>query len=131
MSFLDNLENNLKALESREEKDPTRLREQQAAREAEKQAALRAAPFAEALKTGPFAGALITACRAAGHQRRVLVRPTWIGSTLRLDAGDRRLELRPTAEGVQAVFLEGTLEASTQAVDLNGDAGALAARWLS
>jgi hypothetical protein len=131
MSFLDNLENNLKAMESREEKDPARVQEERATREAEKQAALRAAPFAEALKKGPFVDGLLTTCRVVGHQRRVMVRPTWIGTTLRLDAGERRLELRPTAEGVRAVFLQGAVEQSSELVDLSADAGPLVERWLA
>lgn len=130
MSFLDNLENNLKAMESRDEKDPTRVREQQEAREAEKQAALRAAPFAEALKKSPFVDGLLTACRVAGHRQRLMVRPTWIGTTLRLEAGERRLELRPTAEGVRAVTLAGAVESGAELVDLSGDPIALAERWL-
>lgn len=136
MSFLDNLENNLKALESREEKDPAAIQREQAERAAERAAAVRRAPFEQALKTGPFAGALIAACRKAGHSRRVLVRPTWIDSVLRLEArindADRRLELQPTGEGVRAVFFDAGEERSRESVDLaEADPGALAERWLS
>ena len=53
MSFLDNLENNLKALESREEKDPAALARQAAAREAARSEALQIAPHAEALAMDP------------------------------------------------------------------------------
>ena len=41
MSFLDNLENNLKALESREEKDPEKVKRDQERREADRNAAVR------------------------------------------------------------------------------------------
>lgn len=131
MSFLDNLENNLKAMESREEKDPAAVREQQENRAAEKAAALSAAPHARALREGAFVGNLLTACRVAGHQQRLLVRPTWLGTTLRLDAGDRRLELRPTAAGVVAVFFSGGEEQPGEPLDLNSDATKLAERWLA
>lgn len=136
MSFLDNLENNLKALESREEKDPAAIQREQAERAAERAEAVRRAPFEQALKTGPFAGALIAACRKAGHSRRVMVRPTWIDSVLRLEArindADRRLELQPTGEGVRAVFFDAGEERSRESVDLaEADPGALAERWLS
>ena len=54
MSFLDNLENNLKALESREEKDPEKIKRDRERREAERMAALSRAPHADALKNSTF-----------------------------------------------------------------------------
>ena len=87
MSFLDNLENNLKALESRTERDPAALAREAEAREAARSAALEIAPYAEALRNGPFKDALLTACREIGHRRRMLVRPVWVDSTLRLETG--------------------------------------------
>ncbi len=132
MSFLDNLENNLKALESREEKDPAAIREEQARREAERQASLAAAPFAEALRNGPFTEKLLTACRTIGHQQRTMVRFTWLNSTLRLDAKENRLELQPTPEGIEAVFSKDQLEISRRLLSLEGeDPEALARQWLS
>src|ERR1700722_14572461 len=107
MSFLDNLESNLKALESRSERDPQALAREAAARDAARSAALEIAPYAEALRNGPFTDGLLTACRDIGHRKRMLVRPTWIDSTLRLETGSKKLELRPTADGVLGVsFLE-------------------------
>jgi hypothetical protein len=53
MSFLDNLENNLKAMESRTERDPEALAGEAAAREAARSVALEIAPHAEALRNGP------------------------------------------------------------------------------
>ena len=131
MSFLDNLENNLKALESREEKDPAKQKEEQARREAERQAALAAAPIAAALKTGPFTEKLLTACRVIGHQQRTMVRFTWLDSTLRLEAKERRLDLKPTAQGVEATFFIDNESTSQQMLTLNEDPEALARQWLS
>ena len=130
MSFLDNLENNLKALESREEKDPETVKRERAAQDAKKAVALQSAPFAEALKNGPFTVAFLTACRTIGHGMRTLVRPTWVDSTLRLDAGERRVELKPTPSGVIAVFFENGVQQESEPVDLDSGAEDLARRWL-
>lgn len=130
MSFLDNLENNLKALESREEKDPARLKEEQARKEAERQATLAAAPVAEALKSGPFTEKFLTACRVLGHQQRTMVRFTWLESTLRLEAKERRLDLKPTAEGVEATFQLNQEIVGKQMLTLEEDPEALARQWL-
>ena len=45
MGFLDNLENNLKALESREERDPEKVRREQERREADRTSALLREPI--------------------------------------------------------------------------------------
>jgi hypothetical protein len=130
MSFLDNLENNLKALESREQKDPEALAREAAAREANRSLALAVAPYSEALRNGPFKDGLLTACRELGHRRRMLVRPVWVESTLRLEAGTKRLELRPTPNGVLAVtFIDGKEHESTP-IDLSSDPVKLAEKWL-
>jgi hypothetical protein len=130
MSFLDNLENNLKALESREQKDPEALAREAAAREANRSLALAIAPYSEALRNGPFKDGLLTACRELGHRRRMLVRPVWVESTLRLEAGTKRLELRPTPNGVLAVtFIDGKEHESTP-IDLSSDPVKLAEKWL-
>src|SRR5271155_1165770 len=104
MSFLDNLENNLKALENQEERDPEKVKREQDRRETDRTAALLRAPHAEALKKSPFTQELLTQCRAIGHGQRVLVQFTWLGETLRLDAKAKRLELVPTTQGITAVF---------------------------
>jgi hypothetical protein len=130
MSFLDNLENNLKALESREQKDPEALAREAAAREANRSLALAIAPYSEALRNGPFKDGLLTACRELGHRRRLLVRPVWVESTLRPEAGTKRLELRPTPNGVLAVtFIDGKEHESTP-IDLSSDPVKLAEKWL-
>jgi hypothetical protein len=129
MGFLDNLENNLKALES-SERDPEAQAREAASREAARAAALKSAPYAEALKSGPFTDGLLTACRIVGHRNRVVVRPVWIESTLRLEAGPRQLELRPTPDGVVAVALENGEESEGVAVDLSSDPTQLVEKWL-
>ena len=132
MSFLDNLENDLKALENREERDPEKVQRDQARREAERTEALLRAPNVEALRHSEFTSELLTQCRIIGNGQRVLVQFTWIGESLRLDAKAKRLELIPTAEGITAVFsLDGT-ETGRETVDVRaGDAPGLARHWLS
>lgn len=132
MSFLDNLENNLKALESREEKDPEKVKRDQERREEERNAALLRAPYVEALKTSAFTSELLTHCRTIGHGQRVLVQFTWIGESLRLDAKAKRMELTPTAEGIEVVFSLNGVETGRTAADLQSDdAAELARRWLT
>lgn len=132
MSFLDNLENNLNALERREEKDPAQVKRDQERRETERNAALLRAPHAEALKTSPFTSDLLTQCRTIGREQRLLVQFTWLGENLRLDAKHKRMELAPTAEGVVATFHVDGVETGQAMVNLEGDeAAALARRWLT
>jgi hypothetical protein len=131
MSYLDNLENNLKALENQEERDPQKVRREQERREAERSAALLRAPHAEALKYSPFTLELLTQCRAIGHQQRVLVQFTWLGETLRLDAKEKRMLLAPTSEGITAVFSVNGDETGRATIDPRvDDAGEVARRWL-
>jgi hypothetical protein len=130
MSFLDNLESNLKALESRNERDPAALAREAEAREAARSVALQVAPHAQALRDGSFKDGLLIACRDIGHRRRILVRPVWIDSTLRLEAGAQKLELRPTPNGVLAVFFDGAREYESRPIDLSSDPVKLAEQWL-
>ena len=131
MSYLDNLENNLKALENQEERDPQKVKREQERREAERSAALLRAPHVDALKNSPFTLELLTQCRAIGHQQRVLVQFTWLGETLRLDAKEKRMLLTPTSEGIAAVFSVNGDETGRTTVDPKvDDAAALAGRWL-
>ena len=132
MSFLDNLENNLKALESREERDPEKVKREQERREADRTSALLRAPHVEALRTSPFTSELLTQCRTIGHGQRVLVQFTWLGENLRLEAKAKRMELSPTAEGITAVFSLDGQETGRQAVDPKvDDPSALARLWLT
>ena len=136
MSFLDNLENNLKALESREEKDPATAKREQERRDAERDQARLRAPYAEALKKSAFTGELLTQCRIMSHEmrehgQRVLVQFTWLGENLRLDAKPKRLELMPTAEGIVAVFSADGVEVKRRKLDVEKeDAAKLAREWL-
>lgn len=132
MSFLDNLENNLKALENREERDPEKVRRDQQRREADRTAALLRAPHAEALRTSPFTSELLTQCRAIGHGLRILVQFTWLGESLRLDAKEKRMDLTPTTEGIAAVLSVNGQEIGREIIDPKvDDAAALAKRWLT
>jgi len=132
MSFLDNLENNLKALERQEERDPEKVKRDQERRESERTAALLRAPHVEALRNSAFTSDLLTACRTIGHGQRVLVRFTWLGENLRLDAKEKRMELTPTADGIMAVFSSDGVETGRVAVDpQTDDAAALARSWLT
>ena len=131
MSYLDNLENNLKALENREERDPQKVKREQERREAERSAALLRAPHVDALKNSPFTLELLTQCRGIGHQQRVLVQFTWLGETLRLDAKEKRMLLAPTSGGITAVFSMNGDETGRTTVDPKvDDARELARRWL-
>ena len=132
MGFLDNLENDLKALENREERDPEKLKRERERREADRTAALLRAPHAEALKNSPFTSELLTQCRAIGRGQRVLVQFTWLGETLRLEAKEKRMELAPTAQGITAVFSSDGVEMGRTIVDPQvDDAAAIARRWLT
>jgi hypothetical protein len=131
MSYLDNLENNLKALENQEERDPEKVKREQERREAERSSALLRAPHVEALKNSPFTLELLTQCRAIGHQQRVLVQFTWLGEVLRLDAKAKRMLLTPTSEGITAVFSVDGDETGRATIDTRvDDPAVLAKRWL-
>jgi hypothetical protein len=126
MSFLDNLENNLKALESREEGGIDESRR----REAERARAIAVAPWAERLKASPFTSGLMQQATIAGRQRRIKVNLMWMGTTLRLEARGHRLELRPEPEGVVAVSLKDNEELSRRPIDLAGSPETLVAEWM-
>jgi len=94
--------------------------------------AIAAAPHAEALRASPFPNELITHAVRIAHGMRVKVNMAWLGSTLRLDARERRLELQPGAEGVYAVFYEDGNETASEKIDLEAaNPEALAQRWLT
>jgi hypothetical protein len=131
MSFLDSLENNLKALEAQDERDPARAAEIRKRREEDRASALAAAPHAEELRNGKFTLALLDHAARIGHSLRTKVQITWIDTTLRLQAKDRRLDLQPTAEGVKAVFSTNGDETASRSVDLQSDPEALARELLT
>lgn len=127
MSFLDNLENSLKSLESREERDPgEHLR-----KEDERVRARAAAPWAEKLKTSEYTQRLFEQAAIAGHRIRTKIYMAWIESTLRLEARERRLELKPTADGITASMIEPNGETQTRPVELSGNPEDLLAQWLA
>jgi len=116
MGFLDNLESSLKSLEGNQERESGKDERQR--RNDERAKALAVAPYAEALKKSPFVNELLSHAVRMGHGNRVKVNMVWVGSTLRLDARDARLELQPTPEGIAAVLSRGGEELSQSAVDL-------------
>lgn len=128
MGFLDDLENTLKAAERGAEREDEKAAV--VSRAAEMAAIRAAAPNAEALRKGQWTQDLLTQCVTLGHGLRMRVGMAWIGSTLRLEARDKRMDLQPTPGGIQAVFSENGVETGTEAVDLASDPGTLARRWL-
>jgi hypothetical protein len=129
MSFLDNLENNLKTMESAEQGRDNAERERKA-RDNSRTAALASAPHAEALRKGPFTAELHKQATRVGFSLRIKVHVAWLGPVLKLEARDKRLELRPTPEGVIAVYIEDGKDVRTEPVNLNGDAGKMIRNWL-
>jgi hypothetical protein len=130
MSFLDNLENNLKSLESsgQAEEDAARARR---TREEALERARAEAPFADALRDGPFTAELLKQATRIGFSLRTKVHFVWLGTTLRLEARERRLELRPTPQGIVAVYLQGAQELRQEPLDLSGKPEELVRNWLN
>ena len=58
------------------------------------------------------------------------MRPVWVDSTLRLEAGVKKLELRPTPSGVLAVFFQDGVEQESIPIDLSSDPVKVAEKWL-
>jgi hypothetical protein len=129
MSFLDNLENNLKSLESQEDGKESAQR-QHRDRENQRANAKAVAPFAEQLKEAPFTAELLKQTSRVGHSLRTMIRATWLDTTLRLEARDRKLELRPTPAGIAAVYLENNQEIRQEPLDLTGNPELLLRHWL-
>jgi hypothetical protein len=130
MSFLDNLENNLKSLENGQESADEAQR-QHRERTQQRANAQAVAPFAEELKKGPFTAELLRQAARVGHEMRVKVHVAWLGSTLRLEARERRMELRPTPAGIVTVYLDGVQETRQQKLDTEGDPARLLRDWLA
>ena len=126
MSFLDNLESNLKDLESGQERDPNERKR----RESERASTLAAAPWAEKLKSSPYTQELLKAATHAGFQARKKVNMAWLGTSLKLELQGRVLELRPVPDGIVAVISRDGKEEQRQPVDLAGSPGELVQQWL-
>ncbi len=127
MSFLDNLENSLKSLESQDERGPGERQQ----REAERARALAAGPWAEKLKGSAYTQQLLKDATRIGFQMKAKVYIAWVGTSLKLEARQRKLELRPTADGVIALFVEEGQRTRQEAVDLSGNPEELVKNWLA
>jgi len=128
MSFLDNLESTLKNLEGANDRDMRPQQQQQSSDERAR--TLAAAPYAEELRKGAFANEFLTHAVKIGHSSRTKINMLWVGNPLRAEARERRLELRPTADGVRAVFHEDGEETASEILDLKSNPEDLARRWL-
>jgi hypothetical protein len=126
MGFLDNLESDLKSLEKQEERDPA----VQKRRNAERASALAAAVWAEKLKKSPYTQDVLAAAARISHQIRSRIHVAWLETALKLELKERRLELRPAADGIVAVFLRAGKEEKVAPVDLNANGSELVQDWL-
>jgi hypothetical protein len=122
MSFLDSLENNLKALESQEPGGFDNSRRQKS----DRAHALATAPWADRLKNGPYVKALMRDLTRAGFERRMKVNFVWLGTTLRMEALGERIELQPGPGGVEAVAGN-----RRTPVNLDGSPDSLIKEWLA
>lgn len=126
MGFLDNLEGSLKNLETRDERYGNERQQMQSDRARN----LAIAPWSEKLKGSPYANDLFNKAVAAGHRRRTKVYLARIDNTVRLEAKERRLELKPTPDGIVAEYVAPDGELKTEAVDLSNDPQLLIEKWL-
>jgi hypothetical protein len=126
MGFLDNLESSLKSLESQEERDPGVNQR----RQDDRSRALAIAPWADELRSSPYTQALFEKATMMGHRLRMKIYMAWFDSILRLEARGRLLELRPSADGIAAVFVEPDRTTMSEPLDLAGDPDDLLHKWL-
>jgi len=131
MSFQDSLENNLKNMESREESGSHDRSTQHRRRDSERARSQASAASAERLRKGAYTAELLKQATRLGHAMRTKIHLAWLGTTLRLEARERKLEIRPTPTGAIAVFMENNNEIRTAPVDLAGDPEALVREWLA
>ena len=128
MSFLDNLENSLNSLENVSERtDNTQERNRQ---KMDRERALAVAPWAERLKTGEWTSQLMKTATREGFARRTKVYITWLGDMLRLEAREKRLELKPCPDGIEAAMSEEKERKSVTRIDLSGNPDDLIRDWL-
>ena len=126
MDFLDSLENSLKNLESREERDSGTVQRQQD----ERNRALLAAPWADKLKNSEYTRQLFDQAAAAGHRLRAKVYMAWIDTILRLEAKGRWCQLRPTPDGIEAEYIMPDGSTGKEIIDLTGSPEQLLCHWL-
>ena len=130
MGFSDSLENDLKNLEAREEAGGLSGALAHARKQNDRARALAAAPWTDKLKNGKFTADLLRHATRIGFGIRTKVRIIWLGGTLRLEAREHRLELRPSPDGIFAHWLVDAVEKKKEKVDLGASAEPLARRWL-
>jgi hypothetical protein len=127
MSFLDNLESSLKNLETREERDPNEGRK----RMDERTRALSTAPWAQKLKSSDYTKVLLDSAAAEGHKIRTKVYMAWFESSLRLEARQHTLLLKPTPDGVVAEYEDREGKQVVEPVDLQGSPESLLKHWFA
>jgi hypothetical protein len=126
MSFLDSLENNLKALEGNQLTDfDDRKR-----KETERRRTAAVAPWAEKLKASPYTQELMQQATRAGYQMRTKVNFVWIGITLRLEARNHRLEFQPSPDGITVVTFKDSNELKRETIDLTGKPENVLGGWI-
>ncbi len=131
MGFLDNLENTLKSNEAREERaDTASGRRNQKLAEAERSRARSIQPLVDELKKGKFTADLLNEVTRIAHGLRTKVYITWIGTTLRLEARQHRLELMPTPDGIVATTFVDASATGSQTIDLKKSSKPLAEKWM-
>jgi hypothetical protein len=126
MDFLDNLENSLKNLESREERDSSAVQR----RQDERSHHLQVAPWAEKLKNSDYTRELFNQAAAAGHRLRAKIYMAWLENVLRLEVKGRWCELRPTPDGIEAEFILADGSSRKENIDLTGSPERLLEQWL-
>jgi len=126
MGFLDNLESSLKNLETQDERGGRERQHMQS----ERARSLAVAPWSEKLKNSPYTNDLFDKAVAAGHRRRTKVYLARIDNAVRLEAKERRLEVKPTPDGIVAEYVDPNGELKTETVDLSADPQVLIEKWL-
>jgi len=126
MDFLDSLENSLKNLESREERDSSAVQR----RQDERSRNLQAAPWAEKLRNSDYTRKLFDQAAVAGHRLRAKVYMAWIDNVLRLEVKGRWCELRPAPDGIDAEFILPDGSSRKEKIDLTGAPEQLLEQWL-
>lgn len=128
MSFLDNLESNLKSLESSTEREDGSGAKGR--RDADRASRVALQPFVEKLRKSSFTDQLLRAAHQESFRIRARISVVWIGDILRFELPGKRLELRPTPQGVLAVSTLNGVTGASAPVDFESDASELLKGWL-
>lgn len=129
MGFLDNLESDLKSLESANEREDASGSKNR--RDADRAARIALQPSVERLRKSAFTDHLLRAAQQESFRIRARINVVWVGDVLRLDLPNKRLELRPVPGGVQAIATFNGVPVEPALVDFSGDAMQLLQGWLS